>query len=530
MAYTGEDLEADGQRLPVQDEPAVRELIPYLESFGISLLPQESTEEDGVGGDGRTKRLGLGSGVLEQPNECVRCDLAVVRGGNEGGGPIEDVDGLLVHVPEGGGTGDRGLGGRAVVMGPAVEGEEIVEIVEGRGAIVVHGPEIKGVGGMGDTLGRPAGRWGQGVLYAIVVDGGEIVIGLVDGAVVREDPQVGLEMVCGGDDAFVDHAGTEILCELKGDEAVGDESAIGVGREGDLAGGHGLQDGEGLFCDLVGRGKEGKGAEEHVEVEGREVDGVEEEELDETVQGRDEAKVGERVGGEGEQMGSVAGVEGVEVAEGESEEGMLGIGVRPDRATGQREEDPGWDGLAGEGVESAGEGRGGEHGPPSGELLARDPAVVLPAQRGKQEPDGVLCRGEGSLCVRGRLSAETEDGERGGGGPPGQHERGERDQEGAGCKQGHTDTAFHPPLFFVRRSLSLSLLRTTSSSSSPSMPRILFVSGFHPSTRARDLAYEFERWVPRSSLCPVVDRRPSYGPLVRCDVPAPRNPHASSNP
>lgn len=28
------------------------------------------------------------------------------------------------------------------------------------------------------------------------------------------------------------------------------------------------------------------------------------------------------------------------------------------------------------------------------------------------------------------------------------------------------------------------------------MPRILFVSGFHPSTRARDLAYEFERSVP----------------------------------
>lgn len=67
------------------------------------------------------------------------------------------------------------------------------------------------------------------------------------------------------------------------------------------------------------------------------------------------------------------------------------------------------------------------------------------------------------------------------------------------------------------------------------MPRILFVSGFHPATRARDLAFEFERYVLSPPLSSSLFRSHtasclSFGPLIRCDVPAPRNPSAHSNP
>jgi hypothetical protein len=64
------------------------------------------------------------------------------------------------------------------------------------------------------------------------------------------------------------------------------------------------------------------------------------------------------------------------------------------------------------------------------------------------------------------------------------------------------------------------------------MPRILFVSGFHPATRARDLAFEFERYALSLGVFSrsQTDSCLSFGPLIRCDVPAPRNPSAHSNP
>jgi hypothetical protein len=39
------------------------------------------------------------------------------------------------------------------------------------------------------------------------------------------------------------------------------------------------------------------------------------------------------------------------------------------------------------------------------------------------------------------------------------------------------------------------------------MPRILFVSGFHPATRARDLAFEFERYALSSFFLEASDKR-----------------------
>jgi len=64
----------------------------------------------------------------------------------------------------------------------------------------------------------------------------------------------------------------------------------------------------------------------------------------------------------------------------------------------------------------------------------------------------------------------------------------------------------------------------------PTMPRILFVSGFHPQTRAKDLAHEFEQYVFPPTCVFFCSQFPSFGPLVRCDVPAPRVSRAAANP
>ncbi|KIK57578.1 hypothetical protein GYMLUDRAFT_86769 [Collybiopsis luxurians FD-317 M1] len=65
--------------------------------------------------------------------------------------------------------------------------------------------------------------------------------------------------------------------------------------------------------------------------------------------------------------------------------------------------------------------------------------------------------------------------------------------------------------------------------------RILFVSGFSANTRARELAYEFESafdplYLERDLLtqCNLFLFR--FGPLIRCDVPAPRHSHSRTAP
>jgi hypothetical protein len=53
----------------------------------------------------------------------------------------------------------------------------------------------------------------------------------------------------------------------------------------------------------------------------------------------------------------------------------------------------------------------------------------------------------------------------------------------------------------------------------------LYVTGFGHGTRARDLAYEFERYEIslKNTRQPLLMKHLSYGRLVRCDIPAPRS-------
>ncbi|KAF7321015.1 RRM domain-containing protein [Mycena chlorophos] len=65
------------------------------------------------------------------------------------------------------------------------------------------------------------------------------------------------------------------------------------------------------------------------------------------------------------------------------------------------------------------------------------------------------------------------------------------------------------------------------------MRRILHVRGFHPNTRAKDLAVRVFSLVPFVFVLnfrALQHEFERFGPLVRCDVPAPRNPHANTNP
>jgi len=78
---------------------------------------------------------------------------------------------------------------------------------------------------------------------------------------------------------------------------------------------------------------------------------------------------------------------------------------------------------------------------------------------------------------------------------------------------------------------SLLAVLTSSVSTTKKMPRILFVSGFHPATRARDLAYEFERYIPSSTrifLCKVHPVHPGLAHSFAVTFQRPETPMPST--
>lgn len=123
------------------------------------------------------------------------------------------------------------------------------------------------------------------------MNGVEIALCIVDGAVFGKDAEVGLEVLGIWDEAFAHHALAEVLCELEGNEAVFEDRLVCVGAQLELAGLHGAQDGDGSISAGDGAGGvAGHCLEEEVEVEGGLGEGKGEEGVEKAAHGDQEVE------------------------------------------------------------------------------------------------------------------------------------------------------------------------------------------------------------------------------------------------